>query len=356
MIGKAKGVDVPNKTFLSGTAAALFILFLMLSAQHTPAQPAKGRLLGLPPVDCPGDNSQTDQKILLGKKLFFDKTLSADKTRACASCHLPMIGFSDSDKFSFGVDLETGDRHSLSVLNAAAFQHLMWDGRANSLEEQALMPFRNRKEMNMTESQIVAALRKEGLEPDFKKAFGGDITPVRVAAAIACFERTLMAGDSAFDRYYYLKDETAMTNEEKHGLQIFNRSACASCHSIGEKWSMFTDQKFHDIGVGCRQQNCDTGRFAITHNKNDWAAFRTPSLRNVALRQRYFHDGSADNLEQAVDFHLKGGIKNKNLDPLLKPVALTPSDKKDLLAFMQALTSKDIDAVVKGALPKFKAP
>jgi cytochrome c peroxidase len=312
------------------------------------------RTLGLPPINCPPGNLTSKEKVALGQELFYSRALSGDDSRACASCHLPMVGFSDSDDVSLGVQGRHGKRHSLSILNSGCLRYFMWDGRASSLEQQVLLPLHSHDEMSMTDRAVISNLRKQGFTPKFKKAFGGDITIERIAQALACFERTLAAGDSPFDRYVFAHDNNALTAAQKHGLQVFKSAGCAQCHTLGEdqKWSMLTDYKFHNLGVGCENSQCDVGRFGVTHNPADWGAFRTPSLRNVALRPPYFHDGSASDLTAAVDFHLAGGRKNKNLDPLLKPVVLKRKDKEDLLSFLNALTSNDMTAVLNSAVPK----
>jgi cytochrome c peroxidase len=303
------------------------------------------RHLGLPPLECPSDNASTDEKIKLGEKLFFDKALSSDNTRSCATCHSPKLGYSDKQPRSFGVEGREGSRHSLSVENACYYKNLMWDGRAGSLEQQALMPLNNCHEMDMDDKLIVQRLRKQGLSSQFRKVFGASITPQRVAAALACYQRTLVGGGSKFDQYMYAHKQDALSEPEKHGLAVFRSANCEACHTIGtENWTLLTDQKFHNIGVGCNEKECDVGRFAISKKPEDWGAFRTPSLRNVAERPPYFHDGSAETLMDAVNFHLKGGITNKNLDPWMKPISLSDQDKDDLVAFLKALSSPHLDA------------
>lgn len=325
----------------------LYVLLLALSAQSLvgadPSSNNNNRYLGLPPIECPGDNAITEGKVDLGRQLFFDKALSSDNSRSCATCHSPRLGYSDAQPRSFGVHGREGSRHSLSVENACFWKNLMWDGRASSLEEQALMPLANCHEMDMSDKLIVQRLHKQGLAAEFRKAFRGRITPERVAGALACYQRTLVAGGSKFDHYRFAHEDNALSAQEKRGLAVFERADCGACHTIGnQSWTLLTDQKFHNIGVGCDKDGCDVGRFAVTHKPEDWGAFRTPSLRNVATRPPYFHDGSAETLLDAVNFHINGGIPNKNLDPALKRISLTDEEKQDLVAFLKALTSVQI--------------
>ncbi len=305
------------------------------------------RSLGVPFPVSPADNPITSKKISLGRELFFDKRLSRDNSISCATCHEPKHGFSDPHPVSIGVNARTGDRNSMSLLNVAFFEPLMWDGRAKSLEEQALLPFAAHFEFDLPVVQAVAKLRRHGYSEKFKEAFGEDISEENLAKALAAYQRSLLAGDSPFDRYILLNDSQAISPAAQRGFEVFLKARCDACHLImtpglhpfALRYILFTDNKFHNIGVGMDKEDPDPGRFAVTGDPNDWGAFRTPSLRNIALTAPYFHDGSARTLFDVVEFYDRGGIVNRNLDPAMRPLKLSQQQKRDLVAFLESLTS-----------------
>jgi cytochrome c peroxidase len=305
------------------------------------------RALGLPELEVPSENPLTAEGIALGRRLFYETRLSADNTVSCASCHNPKLGFSDGQKSSAGVGGARGKRNAPSVWNAAYSRLQFWDGRAASLEEQAAGPIANPVEMKMPHEMAVKVLSED---PEyaalFEKVFGpGPVTILKVQNAIASFERTVLSGNAPFDRYFYGGDKKAMTASAIRGLALFQdpgKGNCAVCHTIGEKSALFTDQKFHNLGVGmdAAGELSDLGRFEQTGNAADRGAFKTPGLRNVAASGPYMHDGSLKTLKQVVDFYAGGGNYNPALDANIKPLNLTSQERMDLVAFLEALTGE----------------
>jgi cytochrome c peroxidase len=302
--------------------------------------------LGLDPVPIPPGNPQTPQKIELGRLLFFDPRLSVDGTIACASCHDPALGWSNGLSFAFGVRGRTGRRSAPTVLNAAYYDTLFWDGRAPSLEEQAKGPLTNPIEMGGQDGAAIAARVAEvpGYATRFAGVFGpGPVTFDAVVNAIAAYERTLLAANSPFDRYTYGGDRSALSAAQVRGLALFKDKDgpnCAKCHRFDDFSALMTDLRFHNVGVGSDHPDPDVGREAVTGRPEDRGRFRTPSLRNIALTAPYMHDGRFATLGQVVDFYAKGGTKNPNLDPDIRPFDITPAQKADLVAFLNALTGE----------------
>jgi cytochrome c peroxidase len=303
--------------------------------------------LGLPPVPIPAENPPTAQTIALGRLLFYDKRLSKDDTIACASCHMPALGFTDGSKVSRGVGGMSGVRNAPSVVNAAYMPLQFWDGRAVSLEEQAASPIANPVEMNQPHDVSVGKLAKD---PHyialFNQAFGpGGVTFQRIENAIASFERTGLSGNSPFDRYRYGGDKTALTPSQIRGLEIFTnpeRGNCSACHLVNNSYALFTDGKFHNIGVGAGDATTfsDMGRFEQTKAEADRGAFMTPMLRDVARTAPYMHDGSLKTLKDVVDFYAGGGNSNPYLDKEIRAIKLTAQDRQDLVAFLQSLNGE----------------
>src|SRR5215472_17788458 len=223
--------------------------------------------LGLPPVPIPADNPPTAETIQLGRRLYYDTALSVDNTVSCSTCHMPGMEFTDGKRVSNGVGGKTGTRNAPTVMNAAYFTLQFWDGRAPSLEKQAEGPVGNPVEMAHSLHGVVQRLSQDpSYAAAFQKAFGpGPITYEKVGKCIASFERTVLSGDSAFDRYYYGHDQTAMTPAQIRGLDVFRdpkKGNCESCHTIGENSALFTDNKFHNIGVGyVNGETTDKGRY-----------------------------------------------------------------------------------------------
>lgn len=303
-----------------------------------PAVAAGGQFLEngqLPAVPVPADNPQTDSKIRLGKQLYFDTRLSADNTISCATCHIPKTGWAHNSPTDTGVRGQVGGRNSGSIINAAFMRVQFWDGRAGTLEEQALGPIQNPVEMGETLENVIKKLNAiPGYREQFRAVFGTEVTADGIAKAIASFERTIIAGPSPYDRY--LQGQTdAMSEAAVRGLRIFNgKGHCSACHS----GPSFSDQSYHNLGVGMDKTNPDLGREAVSKDPRDRGRFKTPTLRNTAQTPPFLHDGSEATLRDVVEFYDRGGLPNPDLDPLMLPLHLTGSEKADLVVFLEALT------------------
>lgn len=303
--------------------------------------------LGLPPVPVPADNPVTAETVALGRKLFYDARLSGDNTLSCASCHNPLLGFADGRKVSAGVSGHTGVRNAPTVMNAVYAERQFWDGRAASLEDQAAGPIANPIEMNQTHDACTAKISNDpGYIAEFEKAFGpGPVTITKIQKALAAFERTIVSGNSPFDRYQFGGDKSALSPAAIRGLAIFrdkNKGNCETCHTIQGNHALFSDGKFHNLGVGMNSEGelTDVGRFEETKSERDRGAFRTPTLRNVAKTAPYMHDGSLKTLRAVVDFYAGGGNSNPSLDKEMKPLELTGAERDDLVAFLESLTGE----------------
>jgi cytochrome c peroxidase len=348
----------------------LFVLILFLPSfaiaenpSPTPITTVNVHLLGpekidnLMPVPVPFNNPQTSMKILLGKQLYFDTRLSVNNTISCASCHNPAMGWSDEGPTSVGHEGKRGGRRAPPVSNAAYSPLQFWDGRAPTLEEQAKGPIENPVEMANTHTAMVRTVNDvPGYVEEFKRVFGTTpITVDQVAEAIASFERTVVTTDSPFDRFVR-GDRNALTAEEKKGLEIFNgKGHCTACHWGG----YLSDGRFHNLGVAPTDpQKPDEGRYVITNNLADKGAFKTPTVRDAALRAPYMHNGSEKTLEDVVNFYNKGGGSDPNLDPLIVPLGLSKVEVKALVAFLKgAMVSTnpevaDVKPIPSNELPK----
>jgi len=298
----------------------------------------------LRPVEVPPDNPQTDAKVALGSQLFFDPRLSRDNTISCATCHDPQLAWANHNAVDVGIEGRSGTRNSGTILDAAYMDFQFWDGRARTLEEQALGPIHNPVEMGETLENVVRKLNAiDGYRTRFRAVFGGDVSADGIAKAIAAFERTVLSGPSPYDRYR-AGDRSAMPEAAARGMRLFNGKArCRMCHG----GPMFSDQGFHNLGVGMDRPQPDIGREAVTKVARDRGRFKTPGLRNVALTWPYMHDGSVRTLIDVVEFYNRGGVRNPTLDIFVMPLDLTDGESKDLVAFLEALT---------GSLPKIDRP
>jgi cytochrome c peroxidase len=293
---------------------------------------------GLPrPRPVPADNPLTYAGVELGRRLFFDPILSVDRTIACASCHDPAHGFAGREARALGVHGKRGSRHAPSLLNRAYATNLFWDGRATSLEDQALRPIEDSHEMGNTMAEAIARLRAHPDYPArFRAAFDDGVTPANLARALASFERTLLLGDTPVDRFRAGR-VGALSAMEKHGLWLWeSKAGCWKCHSGAN----FTDGQFHNTGVSWGREPSDAGRFLVTRREVDRGKFRTPSLRAVARTAPYMHDGSMASLEEVLEFYNRGGGKNRNLDSVIAPLGLSPQEMQSLLAFLHALSTR----------------
>ena len=333
--------------------ALSFVAAAMLGAgKKSPATTLFKVPLGLDPEVSPwipADNPLTPEKVELGKKLFFDPRLSVDRNVSCATCHHPNFGFSNGAPVAAGFKGQVGNRNSPTVLNRLYSKAQFWDGRAASLEAQALGPVQNPVEMASTLPAMISALDKiAGYKPDFEKAFGSaEITADRVAKAIASFERTVLSGNSAFDRFQ-AGDTNAISESAKRGFAVFMaKGNCAQCHPLPN----FTDEEYHNLGVGMNKPNPDLGRYKVTKNEEDKGAFKTPTLRDIANTYPYLHDGSEKTLLAVVEFYDRGGIRNPHLEEKMKPLELTKKEQADLVEFLKTLTGEPLK-VTEPALPK----
>ena len=303
--------------------------------------------LGLPPLPVPGNNPITAEKVALGRELFYDRRLSSDNSVSCATCHNPVLGFTDGAMHSTGVGGKTGKRNAIALLNAAYGPSLFWDGRAASLEAQVGTPMEDSDEMNQPHAITVAKLEKDpALQRQFDSAFGpGPITIGRIQQSIASFERMLISGNSAFDRYEFGGDKTALSASAIRGLAIFrdpNKGNCVACHTISSHYALFTDGKFHNTGEGVDEEGnlTDLGRYTQTKVDADKGAFKTPSLRDVAESAPYMHDGRLKTLDDVVQFYAGGGNSNPYLDKDMKPLSLSARDRADLVEFLKSLSGE----------------
>ena len=342
------------------------------------AQPKSPQQVGLP-VELtqdaiPADNPQTPEKISLGQKLFFEPRLSADGTVSCSTCHSPELAFTDRKPTSVGIKGRVGQRNAPTILNALYNKTQFWDGRTETLEEQVGFPIVNPSEMghpNLDAAVAQIASVKE-YQQLFQRVFGRPPNGPDLLRAIASYERTQLSFDSPFD-HFMAGENNAIDASAKRGWELFNTQArCNKCHALTDTQrdvTVFTDNDFHNIGVGIIRHNvvalagqaeklinsADTaaidraaiqhdmsvlGRFLITKQEKDTASFKTPDVRNVLVTGPYFHDGSQDTLWDVMDHYNKGdGLQNPWLDEDIQPLALTESDIDDLVAFLASLTS-----------------
>lgn len=299
----------------------------------------------LPPPIIPADNPQTLEGIALGRKLFYDPILSGDGTQACASCHKPSNAFTDENQFSIGIDGFEGTRNSMPIYNLAwnADSKLFWDGRATSVELQALEPVTNPIEMHNTWENAVGSLQNSNEYPElFNKAFGTTtITKELTAKAIAQFERTLISANSPFDQY--LLGENSLTPQEINGFAIFmdeSRGDCFHCHG-NEFNPLWTDNIFHNNGLDAVITDKGLGNITGDPSQDGW--FKSPSLRNLAYTAPYMHDGRFATLDEVINHYSEGLVYSETIDPLMKTVSsggvhLTEADKADLKAFLLSLS------------------
>ena len=347
--------------------------------------------LGLPPVPIPADNPQTPEKIALGDKLFNDVRFSSTGQVSCATCHDTKRGFIDALPVSEGINKLTGTRNAPTVVNAVYFTTQFWDGRSPSLEDQALHPFVNPVEMGLEDHEPILQIVRT--DPEYVQAFdtvfgkrGDQVTMHEVTQAIASFERTQISGNSPFDRYWFGGDTTALDDRQKRGFDLFvNEGRCVSCHLVEQTQAVFTDNRFHNVGVGINEIQTEVqrlagefiranatlaevdeqvltdertshlGRFVVTTRFDDLGAIKTPTLRNVAVTAPYMHDGSMKTLREVIEHYNNGGVTPKDakvndfLSGGIRPLNLTEPQIDDLVAFMEALTSPEFAHLVESS-------
>jgi cytochrome c peroxidase len=338
-------------------------------------------------VSVPADNPITPAKIALGRKLFFDRRLSHNDTLSCAMCHIPAQGFANNEMATaVGIEGQTVRRNAPTIYNVAFLRRLFHDGRESRLEQQVWSPLLERNEMgNPSIGYVIDKLNRmpeyAGL---FAAAFDGrGATMETLGMALASYERTVIAAASPFDRWYFGKNSAALSDTARRGFRLFTEKAgCAGCHTIAADHAVFTDQEFHDTGIGYRQAMglsagerriqvtpersvtfdpavlgsaaerppSDLGRYEITGDPDDRWKYRTPTLRNVALTAPYMHDGSLRTLREVVEYYTAGGVPHALLDGRIRPLALAAAEIDDLVAFLESLTGDNVaDFVVDAA-------
>jgi len=369
----------------------LLLALLLAGSAHAAAPPAKlprGVSAVLWQLAVPAGGEPAREKVALGEKLFRDKRLSTTGTVACANCHDPAKGFVDHKPLAEGVAApkERTQRNSPTVLNAMFNQTQFWDGRAPTLEEQAKLPILNPIEMGQkSPDDVVAKVRRIPEYRDaFQRVFGHEATYDDLVGAIAAFERTLYTGDAPFDRFV-AGDDKAIDPAAKRGWALFNgKGRCAECHAFSTVSPLFSDQKFHNIGIAAHKTDfidlarkatvavrsgdlkqvdelaiqtsfSELGRFLVTKQSNDIGAFKTPTLRNVAATAPYMHDGSLATLWDVMDHYNKGGVPNPNLDGAMQRLGLSEAEIDDMVAFMEALTSPRLASFAKQEMARQRA-
>jgi cytochrome c peroxidase len=364
----------------------LFVALLAVLVVQAQESESASPPLGLPPLPVSHDNPQTPEKIALGEKLFNDTRFSSTGEVSCATCHDPKKAFTDSPlRTSEGINKMTGTRNAPTVINALYFDKQFWDGRSPDLEDQALHPFINPIEQGLEDHQPILEIVRtdQAYVSAFKTVFGktGDeITMTEVTKAIAAFERTVVGGNSPFDRWYFGGESDALTVAQKRGFDLFiNEGRCVSCHVVEQTQALFTDNRFHNIGIGINdiqddvpklageflhaeatlsevdvkvlsdKKTSELGRFAVTRGFDDLGSFKTPTLRNIAVTAPYMHDGSLETLRDVVVHYNNGGVTNED-DPVndflaggIRPLNLTDQEIDDLVAFMEGLTSPEFE-------------
>ena len=341
--------------------------------------------LGLPAIPIPTDNPVTSDKVALGRKLFFDRRLSANNTVSCAMCHIAEQGFAQNElRLPVGIEGKSVRRNAPTIYNTAYLERLFHDGREISLENQVWAPLLAANEMgNVSIGVVVERIRTlDDYVDQFNQAFGRGPDVQTIGMALASYERVLVSADSPFDRWYYGADESAMDASAQRGFDIFRgKGRCVACHVITQDFALFSDGRFHNTGIGYfatmrptdtefevllapgqakrvesdlaqttgTEDFRDLGRYEVTGYPDDRWRYRTPTLRNVALTAPYMHDGSLPTLREVLLFYNRGGVPNEVLDPLISPLGLSDAEIDDLLAFLQSLTGSNVDVLVSDA-------
>ncbi|HEX5443243.1 MAG TPA: cytochrome c peroxidase [Pirellulales bacterium] len=311
-----------------------------LVADMLPAElPHDAAPLGLgPPPAPPAGNATTPERVRLGRKLFFDPRLSADGTVACASCHDPAHGFASAAPRAIGILGRVGTRNAPSLLNRAYGKSFFWDGRSQTLEDQALEPIANPLEMGAAVGDVVARLNADPEDrAAFDAAYAGGVTAENLGRALAAFERAIVSGGSRVDRFQ-AGEVAALNDSQRIGLWLFeSRAQCWRCH----RGPNYTDEKFHNTGVAALQAKPDAGRHGATHDEADRGHFKTPGLRDVSRTAPYMHDGSLATLRDVVEYYNRGGGQSAGLDRAIKPLGLSREEVNHLVAFLESLDGSD---------------
>tara|TARA_R110002049_G_scaffold2743_5_gene21142 strand:- start:18065 stop:19375 length:1311 start_codon:yes stop_codon:yes gene_type:complete len=343
--------------------------------------------LGLPAIKQPANNHATEQKLHLGKQLFFDRRLSFNGTISCATCHIPEQGFTNNEiKTAVGFQGRSVKRNSPTMFNVAYLTRLFHDGREFTLEQLAWSPLLAHNEMaNPSMGYVIHKIRNtDNYAELFDQAFDGQgVTIDTVGKALAVYQRTLVSADSRFDRWYFGGDSSQLTDQEKQGFEIFTgKGNCSACHTINNDYALFTDNKLHNTGMGYQEsmgvseptqriqlapgvyaeverevvesfrqkpKQSDLGLYELTQDPDDRWKYRTPTLRNVALTAPYMHNGKFLMLREVIEFYNKGGIENELLSPLLRPLNLSEEEVDSMVAFLKTLTGGNVDTLVADA-------
>jgi cytochrome c peroxidase len=358
------------------------LLAFSLSSTPSPQSLASHPVpLGLPPLPVSETNPLTPEKITLGRKLFFDRRLSPNDTMSCAMCHIPTQGFTVNEtRLAVGMNGQSTKRNPPALYNVAYLRVLFHDGREFTLEDQIIGPLTNPVEMaNPSMGYVVNRVRKlPGYEDQFRRTFSEGVNVATIGKALASYQRTLLSGNSPFDRWYFGKDQGAVSQEVKVGFKIFSgRGQCVTCHTVTKDAALFTNQGFHNTGVAhlklipeksvdvdlgggltvsmprtqvnevLTPPEQDRGRYEVTHDPTDLWRYKTPSLRNVALTAPYMHNGALLTLEEVIDYYDRGGTGHEGQDPKIAPLGLTREEKHALVAFLRSLTGDNVEVLAK---------
>ncbi|HIA06046.1 MAG TPA: c-type cytochrome [Flavobacteriales bacterium] len=290
--------------------------------------------LGFPSPPIPEDNQLTNSRIALGKKLFFDKVMSRDSTLSCATCHKPEYAFTDRLEKAVGIRNQQVSRNAPTLANVVYLDKLLLDAVNPSLEAQVMVPIHEKNEFDF---HIILVAERMKKNPEYVKlcedAYQSEPNPYAITHSIACYERTLISGNSAYDQFKYQGDSTALNSEERRGMSLFfNELYCASCHGGFN----FSDQALTNNGL--YESYADSGRIRLTGLETDRAVFRVPTLRNIAVTYPYMHDGGVESLDEVIEHYMSGGKTHPNKSSIIQPFQLTKEKKEDLIAFLHSLT------------------
>ena len=325
-----------NKHFLVFFVVTIFFLSFINNNNHFYITIPKG----FPNPEIPEDNELNKERIHLGKKLFFDKILSRDSSISCASCHKPEYAFTDGLKKAVGIKNRSVTRNTPTLTNIVYNKNFLRDGVNPSLEAQVLVPIHEKNEFDFHILLVAERLKKKPEYLDlFEKAYGGIPTPKLITKAIACYERTLISGNSRYDQYVYQNKNHVLSSSEKKGMDLFNKLYCVSCHSG------FNFSNGEIVNNGLYEKYEDVGKMRVSLNEIDNGCFKVPTLRNIALTAPYMHNGSLQTLEEVIDHYMKGGNEHPNKHPLIKPFMLSKSERKNLVSFLRSLTDSSFTVI-----------
>ena len=325
-----------NKHFLVFFVVTIFFLSFINNNNHFYITIPKG----FPNPEIPEDNELNKERIHLGKKLFFDKILSRDSSISCASCHKPEYAFTDGLKKAVGIKNRSVTRNTPTLTNIVYNKNFLRDGVNPSLEAQVLVPIHEKNEFDFHILLVAERLKKKPEYLDlFEKAYGGIPTPKLITKAIACYERTLISGNSRYDQYVYQNKNHVLSSSEKKGMDLFNKLYCVSCHSG------FNFSNGEIVNNGLYEKYEDVGKMRVSLNEIDNGCFKVPTLRNIALTAPYMHNGSLQTLEEVIDHYMKGGNEHPNKHPFIKSFMLSKSDKKNLVSFLRSLTDSSFTVI-----------